>query len=83
MSFSYQESIRNLEWGHGEGGGLLSHMHFGYNSRTGISIEQLAGFLTTLLHPLGMNWSLLTLWGSLGRLNMSHAIATYEVYVMY
>lgn len=83
MSFSYQESIRNLEWGHGEGGGLLSHMHFGYNSRTGISIEQLAGYLTTLLHPLGRNRSLLTLWCSLGRHNTSHAVDAYEVGVMY
>ena len=59
MSFSYQESICNLEWGHGESGRLLSHMHFGYNSRAGISTELLAGFLTSLLHPLGMNRSLI------------------------
>lgn len=60
MSFSYQESIRNLERGHRVSGGWLSRMFFGYNSRTDIYIERLVGFLTTLFHPPFR--SLLTMW---------------------
>lgn len=52
----------------------------------GISIEQLAGYLTLLLHPLSINWSILTqclffLTSFFFFLEgiRCHAIATYEV----
>lgn len=87
MSFSYQESIRNLESSHGEGAGLLSHMHIGYNSRTGHfnrAVSRISDFITPptehqLEYPHAVSSFFLTSFFFFLEGIRSHAIATYEV----